>query len=117
MKGGNSGFNDSQSTNTHTQGGGATLGNTSPYKGLYTILGVGPKVPMGQENIHINPPKLDECQSDEDEEEEDEPRPLTRDELKMKTLSRLQRRGGQNVGNKVKGSAGKGNKQKLVSTR
>ena len=60
-----------------------------------SVLGVGPKIPMGQELLHVNPPKLDDYNSDEEEEdEEDDARPLTRDELKARTLTRLQKRGG-----------------------
>ena len=66
-------------------------------KSIVAVLGSGPKVPMGQDLVHVNPPKLDDYQSDEDENEEDgaEMRPLTREELKTRTLNRLQRRGGQ----------------------
>lgn len=50
----------------------------------------------------INPPKLDDYQSDEEEEdEEDDTRPLTREELKTRTLNRLQRRGQQTGGAKA----------------
>jgi hypothetical protein len=60
---------------------------------LVTVLGAGPKVPMGQDLMHINPPKADDYRSDEDDDDDDEDtRPLTRDELKNKTLNRLQRR-------------------------
>ena len=49
---------------------------------------------MGKELLHVNPPKLDDYQSDDDEEDDDDDaRPLTRDELKARTLNRLQRRG------------------------
>lgn len=59
-----------------------------------TLLGPGPKVPPGQEHIHVNPPKLDDYNSgDEDEEEEDDTRPFTLEELKVRTLNRLQRKG------------------------
>lgn len=60
---------------------------------LVTVLGTGPKIPMGAEHIHINPPKADEYRSDDEErDEEDDARPLTRDELKSRTLNRLQKR-------------------------
>jgi hypothetical protein len=62
---------------------------------LASVLGVGPKVQRGQELLNVNPPKVEEYQSeDEDEDDDDETRPLTRDELKIRTLNRLQRRGG-----------------------
>jgi hypothetical protein len=60
---------------------------------LVTVLGTGPKVPMGQDHLHVNPPKADDYRSDEDDDEdEDDARPLTRDELKSRTLNRLQKR-------------------------
>jgi hypothetical protein len=60
---------------------------------LVTVLGTGPKVPMGQDHLHVNPPKADDYRSDEDDEEDDDDaRPLTRDELKSRTLNRLQKR-------------------------
>lgn len=66
-------------------------------KSIVAILGSGPKIAMGQETIHINPPKLDDYQSDDEDIDDDiEMRPMTRDELKTKTLNRLQRRGGAN---------------------
>ena len=55
------------------------------------VLGLGPTIPMGQDLIHINPPKLEEFSSDEEnsDAEDDATKPLTRDELKTKTLSRI----------------------------
>jgi coiled-coil domain-containing protein 63/114 len=67
-------------------------GEESPSKSLVSVLGAGPKVPMGQELLTVQPPKLDEYQSDEDDDEDT--RPFTRDELKSKTIGRLQRMGG-----------------------
>jgi hypothetical protein len=64
---------------------------TSPTKSGVSMLGTGPKIPMGKDSVSVNPPKLDE--SDEDSEEEDSTRPFTRDELKNKTLTLLQRKG------------------------
>ena len=63
----------------------------SPSKSLVSVLGAGPKVPMGQELLAVQPPKLDEYQSDDDD--GDDTRPFTRDELKSKTIGRLQRKG------------------------
>lgn len=81
---------------------------------LTSVLGVGPKVPMGQELLHVNPPKLDDYQSDDEEEEDDDDtRPLTRDELKARTLNRLQKKGHQGG---AKGKA-KGNAKKMAATR
>eukprot|EP00606_Chrysophyceae_sp_TOSAG23-5_P001125 GSChrysophyteH2.ASY1.ANO1.158.1 assembled CDS len=51
-----------------------------------SVLGTGPKVRRGQELLNVNPPKVDEYQSDdEDDDDEDDTRPLTRDELKTRT--------------------------------
>eukprot|EP00981_Chlorochromonas_danica_P015485 scaffold12486_cov169-Ochromonas_danica.AAC.2 len=75
---------------------------------LVSVLGTGPKVPMGTDHIHINPPKADDYRSDEEEEEgppgsalfdEDEARPFTREELKFKTLSKLQKKLGVTLAN------------------
>jgi hypothetical protein len=60
---------------------------------LSGVMGTGPKVPMGAELLHVNPPRADDYQSDDDEEiDEDDARPLTRDELKTRTMNRMQRR-------------------------
>jgi uncharacterized phage infection (PIP) family protein YhgE len=80
----------------------------SPSKSLVSVLGAGPKIPMGQELLHVNPPKLDEYQSDdEDFDDGDDTRPFTREELKAKTLNRLQRQGRSGPSNSV-GVKGKG---------
>jgi hypothetical protein len=43
--------------------------------------------------MQVNPPKLHDCQSDEEEEDDDDDtRPLTREELKVRTLNRLQKK-------------------------
>ena len=73
-------------------------------KAMLNVLGVGPTTPMGQDLIHVNPPKLEDYSSDEDEDEdEDETRPLTRDELKAKTLNRMHRRVARGDGGKAAG--------------
>ena len=60
---------------------------------LVSILGVGPKVPMGQELLHVNPPKSDDYRSDDSDEDDDgDTRPLTRDELQHRTMNKLQKR-------------------------
>lgn len=101
---------------------GPSLAQSKSQPNAITVLGAGPKVPMGQEHLHINPPKLDDYQTEDDEEEdEDDTRPLTRDELKARTLTRLQKRGGGGGG--TSGAGGKSNKQggkgksKLNATR
>ena len=55
------------------------------------VLGIGPTIPMGQDLIHINPPKLEEFSSDEEgsDAEDEGTKPLTRDELKTKTFARI----------------------------
>ena len=55
------------------------------------VLGLGPTIPMGQDLIHVNPPKLEEFISDEEgsDREDEATKPLTREELKTKTLSRV----------------------------
>lgn len=93
---------------------------TSPSKvlTLTSVLGVGPKVPMGQDLLHVNPPKLDDYQSDDDDDEdEDDARPFTREEMKARTISRIQKK---NTANNVSGNKNKGNSKgnkKLVGTR
>lgn len=85
----------------------------SPSRSLASVLGAGPKVPMGKDHLNVNPPKLDEYHSDDEEEDEDDDaRPLTRDELKARTLNRLQRRGQAST----KGGAKRAKKQ-MASTR
>jgi coiled-coil domain-containing protein 63/114 len=63
---------------------------------VLNVLGTGPTIPVGHELIHVNPPKLDDASSEEgsDNEDDNELRPLTRDELKAKALSRMNRRRG-----------------------
>uniref|UniRef100_A0A7S0XDM7 ODAD1 central coiled coil region domain-containing protein n=1 Tax=Chromulina nebulosa TaxID=96789 RepID=A0A7S0XDM7_9STRA len=61
---------------------------------MISLLGTGPKSKMQQDYIHVNPPKLDDYNSDDDDDDGDEEtRPLTLEELKMKTLNRLQKKG------------------------
>lgn len=64
---------------------------------MQLILGIGPSTPMGHEQIQIKPPNLEDySSSDEDlDDEEDDMRPLTRDELKIRTLKGLQKKGKQ----------------------
>jgi len=87
---------------------------------LTTVLGTGPKAPMGQDLLHVNPPKLDDYQSDDDEDEDDDDtRPLTREELKARTLNRLQKKGHQSNSGGGKGK-NKGNSNKkgtMIQTR
>ncbi|GMI42274.1 hypothetical protein TeGR_g9947, partial [Tetraparma gracilis] len=56
------------------------------------VLGLGPTIPMGQDLIHVNPPKLEEFSDEEGESDDDEDaKPLTRDELKAKATQRMQK--------------------------
>jgi coiled-coil domain-containing protein 63/114 len=87
-------MNAAQQSSALTGSKSQTMGSTDN-KSIVAILGSGPKIQMGQETIHIQPPKLDDYQSDDEDVDDDvEMRPMTRDELKTKTLNRLQRRGG-----------------------
>eukprot|EP00960_Hanusia_phi_P077045 768641-Hanusia_phi.AAC.4 len=65
-----------------------------PQTKLAAILGQGPQVPLGSGKVEVVPPpasgELDSEEGSEEEEEED--RPLTRDELKAKTLRSLAKR-------------------------
>lgn len=104
---------------------------------LGSLLGTGPRIPMGTEHLHVNPPKSDDYKEDDSEDDEDDnnfntnisnnrgsdrnndpngnlngtndnlngnqldsdsdedinvTRPLTREELKMRTFNRLQKK-------------------------
>jgi hypothetical protein len=88
----------------------STTEEFSPSKSLVSVLGSGPKLPMGHDLVHVNPPKIDDYQSEEDEDEDDDDaRPLTREELKTRTLNRMQRKyqGGAKGGTKKKAAASK----------
>jgi len=69
-------------------------GATASSKAVLSILGAGPTTPMGHDLIHVNPPKLEDYSSEEgSEDEDDDARPLTKEELKARTLNRMHRRG------------------------
>lgn len=80
----------------------ANAGESQMNKTLITVIGSGPKIAMGENAMHsmtVNPPKSDEffhSDSDEDEHDNngdnDDLRPLTRDELKIRTLNKLQKK-------------------------
>jgi hypothetical protein len=61
---------------------------------LASILGHGPQVPLGGGKVEVIPPAAkEEYESEEgSEDEEDDERPLTREELKIKTLRNLAKR-------------------------
>ncbi|TYZ68780.1 hypothetical protein PybrP1_010061 [[Pythium] brassicae (nom. inval.)] len=63
------------------------------HSGLQAVLGVGPLTPMGQEPLQINPPNLEDYSSEDDDsgDNDDNMHPLTRDELKVRTLKGLRR--------------------------
>lgn len=58
-----------------------------------SVLGVGPQIPMGKDLIRVTPPRLEDYSSDdEDRSDEELTRPFTHDELKARTLSRIEHR-------------------------
>ncbi|OQS07866.1 Outer Dynein Arm Docking Complex [Thraustotheca clavata] len=62
---------------------------------LHAALGIGPPTPMGAEQLQINPPNLEDYSSDEEEMiDHNEMHPLSRDELKLRTLKGLRRSSG-----------------------
>ena len=73
---------------------------------LINVLGAGPMTPMGQELIQINPPNLNDYSSEEDSDDDEiEARPLTHEELKLKTMKVIHRRAANNVGKPMRGGA------------
>ncbi|RLN96919.1 hypothetical protein BBJ28_00003388 [Nothophytophthora sp. Chile5] len=72
---------------------GAAGGTSGAVAALHSILGVGPLTPMGQEPLQINPPNLDDYSSEGEDsgDNEDSMHPLTRDELKVRTLKGMRR--------------------------
>jgi coiled-coil domain-containing protein 63/114 len=77
-------------TTNHTKDKESTTGATSA---LHSVLGMGPLTPMGQEQLQINPPNLEDYSSEDDDDgdNDDAMHPLTRDELKVRTLKGLRR--------------------------
>jgi chromosome segregation ATPase len=73
---------------------GVTDASGNPVPAVSSILGQGPQVPAGRNNIQIQPPSAtDEAyDSEEDSDDEDEDRPFSRDELKAKTMRGLHKR-------------------------
>ena len=73
---------------------GVTDASGNPVPAVSSILGQGPQVPAGRNNIQIQPPAAtDEAyDSEEDSDDEDEDRPFSRDELKAKTMRGLHKR-------------------------
>jgi len=84
-------------------GGGAAPTSTS--QAMLGILGMGPPTPMGQDPIQVDPPMLDDYSSEDDSGSEgDDAQPLTRQELKAKTLKGIHRKANRD---NMKGGAGK----------
>ena len=73
---------------------GVVDGQGNPVPAVSSILGQGPQLPAGRNNISIQPPSAtDEAyDSEEDSDDEDEDRPYSRDELKAKTMRGLHKR-------------------------
>jgi chromosome segregation ATPase len=69
---------------------------------IHSVLGTGPTVPMGQDLIHVNPPKLDDYSDEEGSDDEGDFRPFSKDELKAKALNRMSRKGQGASGRKSK---------------
>ena len=68
-----------------------------------SVIGQGPAAPAGSTIISIDPPVIgDEGDSEDESDEEDEERPLSRDELKAKTLRGLTKREGQQMSKQQK---------------
>eukprot|EP00937_MAST-01D_sp_MAST-1D-sp2_P006080 g6080.t1 len=73
---------------------------------VLAIMGMGPPTPMGQDLLQVEPPDLDDYSSqDESDEEEDEARPLTREELKARTLKGIHRKANRDAGRAAKKGA------------
>ena len=57
------------------------------------ILGMGPQTPAGAIHLNVNPPTTgDDYSSGDESDDDDEDRPLTRDELKARTMRRLNKK-------------------------
>lgn len=71
----------------------STVPPQSAAAALHSVLGIGPLTPMGQEPLQINPPNLEDYSSEDDDsgDNDDNMHPLTRDELKVRTLKGLRR--------------------------
>lgn len=69
---------------------GAAGGTKGAVVTLHSLLGAGPVAPMGLEPLQINPPNLDDYSSD-DGDFDNAMHPLTRDELKVRTLKGMRR--------------------------
>jgi chromosome segregation ATPase len=79
---------------------------------VVAVIGQGPAAPAGSTVINIDPPVIGDEDDSEDESDEDEERPLSRDELKAKTLRGLTKREGQQISKQQKRKGRKENKMK-----
>jgi coiled-coil domain-containing protein 63/114 len=68
-----------------------------------SVIGQGPAAPAGSTIVSIDPPAIgDEGESEEESDAGDEERPLSRDELRAKTLRGLTKREGQQASRQQK---------------
>jgi regulator of replication initiation timing len=98
---------------------------------MMNVLGHGPKLPMGMEHLHVQPPKSEDYNNDDDDDDDGLPtghmtgqanglnddgdniRPMTREELKNRTINRLQKR---LIGLGATGGAGNGNSEAGINS-
>lgn len=79
---------------------------------VVAVIGQGPAAPAGSTVINIDPPVIGDEDDSEDESDDDEERPLSRDELKAKTLRGLTKREGQQMSKQQKRKSRKDAKMK-----
>ena len=79
---------------------------------VVAVIGQGPAAPAGSTVINIDPPVIGDEDDSEDESDDDEDRPLSRDELKAKTLRGLTKREGQHMSKQQKRKKGGGMSKK-----
>lgn len=79
---------------------------------VVAVIGQGPAAPAGSTIINIDPPVIGDEDDSEDESDDDEERPLSRDELKAKTLRGLTKREGQQMSKQQKRKGRKDAKMK-----
>jgi len=79
---------------------------------VVAVIGQGPAAPAGSTVINIDPPVIGDEDDSEDESDDDEERPLSRDELKAKTLRGLTKREGQQMSKHQKRKNRKDSKMK-----
>lgn len=88
--------------------GGVVFSATSPADASHPTPPLRPISNTFQELIHVNPPKLEDFSSSEESgSDDDDARPLTRDELKGRTLNKIQRKHAREGGGRGKGRGGR----------